>query len=106
MAAGRKTGPLLRPEESRPWKYSDLRRRFERLRKRKKIDANCVLYSNRHTWITNAMIATGDVAAVAEMAGTSIQMIQQRYGHLSQRKKFLMKSAVKIAREVHQSPER
>jgi integrase len=101
LAHGRKHGPLFRPHQSRPWKYSDARRRFGRLRDRIDIEKDCVMYSFRHTWITNAMVATGDVAAVAEMAGTSIKMIQDHYGHLSQRRSFLMESAGKIAQACH-----
>lgn len=97
-AHGRSKGPLFKPASDRGWQYSDLRRRFERLRKRAKVDSKCVLYSFRHTWITDALIAGVDVATVAEMAGTSIQMIERHYGHLSQRSEHLRSAAVKMSK--------
>lgn len=96
LARGRQSGPLFRTQADRPWQYSDMRRRFERLRKRAKVDPSCVLYSFRHTWITQAMVAGVDVATVAAMAGTSIQMIDRHYGHLRQERSHLMNAAVKI----------
>jgi len=97
-AHGRTKGPLFKPNPERGWQYSDMRRRFERLRKRRNVDKQCVLYSFRHTWITDTMIAGVDVATVAEMAGTSIQMIERHYGHLSQRSDHLKEAAVKASR--------
>lgn len=94
---GRASGPVLRPEADREWKYSDMRLRFQRLRKKTGTSPKCVLYSFRHTWITEALTAGVDVATVAEMAGTSIQMIDRHYGHLNQQRKHLSDAARAIA---------
>jgi len=96
-ARGRESGPIFLADDGRPWKYSDLRKRFERLRAKCGITKKCVLYSFRHTWITEAMIANVDVGSVAEMAGTSIQMIDRHYGHLSQAKKHMINAAAVVA---------
>lgn len=94
---GRADGPVFRPEADRGWKYSDMRLRFQRLRKKTGTSPKCVLYSFRHTWITEALTAGVDVATVAEMAGTSIQMIDRHYGHLNQQRKHLSDAAKMIA---------
>jgi len=96
MIRGRESGPIFRTQADRPWQYSDMRRRFERLRVRAGADPKCVLYSFRHTWITKAIVAGVDVATVASMAGTSIQMIDRHYGHLRQERSHLMEAALKI----------
>jgi hypothetical protein len=41
-----------------------------------------VLYSVRHSVITDAISAGADVLTVARISGTSLQMIQRFYGHL------------------------
>lgn len=99
IAAGdRKRGPLFMAATGEPWTYSKMRRRFERLKKRVGVDPACVLYSFRHTSITNALIAGVDVSTVAEVHGTSIQMIQMAYGHLCQHQKHLNKAVHTMAK--------
>jgi site-specific recombinase XerD len=99
IAAGnRKKGPLFMAARSEPWTYSKMRRRFERLKKRVGVDPACVLYSFRHTSITNALVAGVDVSTVAEVHGTSIQMIQMAYGHLCQHQKHLTKAVFTMAK--------
>ncbi len=96
-ARGRKAGPLFLAAADRGWKYSDMRLRFQRLRDKTGTTKKCVLYSFRHTWITEALLAGVDVATVAEMAGTSIQMIDRHYGHLCQHRQHLSDAASKVA---------
>jgi integrase len=99
IAAGdRKKGPLFMAAYGEAWTYAKMRRRFERLRKRVGVDPKCVLYSFRHTSITNALKASVDVSTVAELHGTSIQMIQSSYGHLCQHQKHLVKAAHTMAK--------
>jgi integrase len=93
----RASGPVFMADDGRAWKYSDMRLRFQRLRKKTGTSPKCVLYSFRHTWITEALTAGVDVATVAEMAGTSIQMIDRHYGHLNQQRKHLSDAARAIA---------
>lgn len=96
-ARGRESGPIFLADSDRPFQYSDLRKRFERLRTKTKVTKKCVLYSFRHTWITDALLAGVDVATVAEMAGTSIQMIDRHYGHLNQNRKHLAEAAMTVS---------
>jgi integrase len=102
---GRVAGPVFQAESGRAWKYSDMRLRFQRLRKKTKISPKCVLYSFRHTWVTEALTAGVDVATVAEMAGTSIQMIDRHYGHLNQQRKHLSDAALKISVAKYHEPD-
>ncbi len=62
-----------------------MRRRFERLRKSIEREGlqECVLFSYRHSWITAALKAGVDIGAVAELAGTSVEMIGRHYLHLA-----------------------
>lgn len=105
IAAGnRKKGPLFMCAPGEAWTYTRMRVRFERLRKRLKLDPKLVLYSFRHTSITNALMAEVDVATVAEVHGTSIQMIQQSYGHLCQHSKHLNQAVFKMAKARRNKP--
>ena len=96
-ARGRESGPLFLADKDRGWKYSDMRLRFQRLRNKAKLSPKCVLYSFRHTWITEALVADVSAAAVAEMTGTSIEMIDRHYGHLCQQQKHLSDAARAVA---------
>lgn len=99
LAAGKRTkGPLFMCAPGQEWTYSRMRVRFERLRKRLNLDPKLVLYSFRHTSITNALLAGVDVSTVAEVHGTSIQMIQQSYGHLCQHQKHMNKAVYTMAK--------
>lgn len=93
----RTSGPLFLANYGEAFAYSRMRVRFERMRKRLGIADECVLYSFRHTSITNMMVAGEGVATVAELHGTSIQMIQNHYGHLSQHAKFLHDAVTRAA---------
>ena len=94
----RDSGPLFLSPTGERWEYHDMRRRFHRLRERAEVSGECVMYSFRHTWITNAMLAGLDVATVAEMSGTSIQMIDRHYGHLSKHKDHMVQAAKMVAK--------
>jgi len=48
------------------------------------LPAETVLTSLRHSVVTDLMHAGVDPLTVAQLAGTSIRMIQQHYGHLTQ----------------------
>ena len=43
---------------------------------------DCItIYSFRHLWISEMLMAGVDVLLVAKMAGTSVAMIERVYGH-------------------------
>lgn len=41
-----------------------------------------VLYTLRHSWITDAIVGGMDLLTVAKLVGTSLAMIERHYGHL------------------------
>jgi len=42
------------------------------------------MYTLRHSWITDAIVAGMDLLTVSKLAGTSLLMIEKHYGHLVQ----------------------
>ena len=66
------------------------------------------MYNFRHTFISHFLDETGDIYAVAQMCGTSVKMISQRYGHPDADKlhdKFLAFHSI-IAQRAQKSPDR
>jgi integrase len=55
--------------------------RFATLRKRAGVRPTITIYSCRHLWISEMLMAGVDVLLVARMAGTSVAMIERVYGH-------------------------
>ena len=55
--------------------------RFQTVRKRAGVRASITIYSFRHLWISEMLMAGVDVLLVARMAGTSVAMIERVYGH-------------------------
>lgn len=92
----RTSGPLFQPDAGDSWTYAKMRRRFERLKKRIDAGPDCVLYSYRRASITDSLLSGVDVATVAELHGTSIQMIQRHYGHLCQHTGHMRAAARKV----------
>lgn len=82
-----KTDRLFTTSDGKPWKRRSLPDRFVTIKeiangsKLGKVRDHITLYSFRHLWISEAMMAGNDVATVARMAGTSIAMIERTYGH-------------------------
>lgn len=48
------------------------------------LPADVVLYTLRHSWITDAIVGGMDPVTVAGLTGTSLEMISKHYGHLAQ----------------------
>lgn len=48
------------------------------------LPADVVLYTLRHSWITDAIVGGMDPVTVARLTGTSLEMISKHYGHLAQ----------------------
>lgn len=48
------------------------------------LPSDVVLYTLRHSWITDAIIGGLDPVTVARLTGTSLEMISKHYGHLAQ----------------------
>jgi integrase len=65
----------------KPWNKDLLDKRFRKVRELATVRDSISVYSFRHLWISEALMAGNDVATVAKMAGTSIRMIERVYGH-------------------------
>jgi integrase len=59
----------------------EIARRFVTVRKHADIRPEITIYSFRHLWISEALMAGLDALLVARMAGTSVKMIETTYGH-------------------------
>lgn len=91
-------GPLFRNSKGRPWNRNSLRCRFKRLRQKFPQLKGVVCYTLRHTYATDAMERGVPAATVAELMGhKDIKMIEEHYGHLSQKRQHLQDAAKKAA---------
>jgi integrase len=101
-------GPLFRgPRGKKPYSRNAVRCRFRRLREKLPHLKGVVSYSYRHSFITDALVNGVPVATVAELAGhTDLKMIQEHYGHLSQKVQHLRDAAKKAAGYGSTPPEK
>jgi len=75
--------PIFTDPKGRGWTRIRLDDRFQKVRKRAGVRDEITVYSFRHLWISEMLMAGVDVATVAKMAGTSIAMIEKVYGHFT-----------------------
>lgn len=68
-----------RPDE--PWHTERLNSRFRIVRDLAGVRSTITIYSFRHLWISEMLMAGIDILLVAKMAGTSVSMIEKTYGH-------------------------
>lgn len=73
---------LLTRDDGKPWGHSDWDELVRDAAKKAKLPRGVVLYTLRHSWITEALLAGMATLDVAKLTGTSLQMIEQHYGHL------------------------
>ena len=73
---------LLTRDDGKPWAHSDWAELVRDAAKKAKLPKGVVLYTLRHSWITEALLAGMATLDVARLTGTSLQMIEQHYGHL------------------------
>ena len=64
-----------------PYDRREIAQRFATVRRKAGVRASITLYSFRHLWISEMLMAGVDVLLVARMAGTSVAMIERVYGH-------------------------
>jgi integrase len=83
QAAGKiGNAPLFAQQYGLPWNKDAWKKQFKEAVRKAKLPDDVVLYSLRHTAISE-MIASGmDSFVVAKLAGTSTTMIDKHYGHL------------------------
>jgi integrase len=64
-----------------PYDRRDIAQRFATVRRKAGVRPAITIYSFRHLWISEMLMAGVDVLLVARMAGTSVAMIERVYGH-------------------------
>ena len=72
---------FTQPRNGRPWDRHSVAVRFRAVRERAGVRPAVTIYSFRHLWISEMLMAGVDVLLVARMAGTSVAMIERVYGH-------------------------
>ena len=82
-------GPILRNIVGEPWTDGAVHWRLGELKKKFGLRSEVTPYSYRHTSITNMLVAGQPPALVAEVHGTSVQMLQRHYGHLDGHKQAM-----------------
>ena len=90
-------GPIFRGPKRRghrPFTRNGIRCRFRRLRQKLPHLKGVISYTLRHSYITDALVNGVSVATVAELAGhKDLKMLQEHYGHLSQKRLHLADAA-------------
>jgi integrase len=88
LCAGKeKSDHVFRNSDDKPCRRKPLAERFNRVKEVAaqrglgEVRSEVTIYSFRHLWISEALMAGNDIATVAKMAGTSIAMIERVYGH-------------------------
>ena len=71
---------FLRPSGG-PYSNVNIAERFQTVRRKAGVRSAITIYSFRHLWISEMLMAGVDVLLVARMAGTSVAMIERVYGH-------------------------
>lgn len=70
--------------QGRPWNKDTWGYQFAQAAQRAAVPTRATLYCIRHSVITDLIVGGADLLTVARLAGTSVQMIQDHYGHLVQ----------------------
>ena len=76
------TAFLLTRDDGQPWGHSDWHQLVREAAKKAKLPKGVVLYTLRHSWITEALRSGMPTLDVARLTGTSLPMIEAHYGHL------------------------
>lgn len=85
------SGPIFRTRHGRAWSKTNICEHMRRLLARGPVVDHCrshgvdagsvSLYSFRHSFISDWVDRAGDVYVCAQLCGTSVKMIETRYGH-------------------------
>lgn len=75
---------LFTRDDGFPWQPHDWREGVKAAAARAKLPPETVLYTVRHSWITDAILGGMDIITVSRLVGTSMLMIDKHYGHLVQ----------------------
>ena len=86
-------GPLFRNTDGKPWTRFALNCATLRARKKAGLKNNlAVPYAMRHQYITDALARGVPISIIAEVTGTSAEMIAKVYSHLSEKKALLLEA--------------
>jgi integrase len=77
------SAPLLTTNYGQAWNKDSWKKPFREAAAKAKLPAGVVLYSLRHTAISEMIMVGMDAFMVAKLTGTSVAMIEKNYGHLS-----------------------
>ena len=77
------TALLLVRDDKKPWQHSDWDELVRDAAVAAKLPAGTVLYTLRHSFITQALTDGLTILDVARLVGTSVTMIDKHYGHLA-----------------------
>lgn len=75
---------LLTDDDGKQWPHSGWDELVREAAKKAKLPKGVVLYTLRHSWITEALRGGMATLDVARLTGTSLAMIEEHYGHLVQ----------------------
>ena len=73
---------LLVHDDGKPWAHSDWDELVKAAAAKAKLPSGTVLYTLRHSFITQAITDGMTTLDVARLVGTSVTMIEKHYGHL------------------------
>ncbi len=82
LAKGKLPGAYLFANGGDQWRPEDWRGPVKAAAAAAELPDGVVLYTLRHSWITDAIVGGMDLLTVAKLAGTSLSMIEKHYGHL------------------------
>ena len=72
---------FTRPKSGKAMTTQDANQYFRTVRRDASVRDSITIYSFRHLWISEMLMAGVDVLLVARMAGTSVGMIERVHGH-------------------------
>lgn len=84
LAKGKLPRAFLFTNGGKPWQAQDWRDPVKEAAAAANLPPETVLYTLRHSWITDAIVGGLDPLTVAKLSGTSLAMIEKHYGHLVQ----------------------
>lgn len=76
------TAYLFTRDDGKPWTHRKWSYPIREAAIKAKLPKGVKLYSLRHSWITDAILGGMSTLEVSRLSGTSLQMIEEHYGHL------------------------
>ena len=102
ISVGRAPDALLLPkDDGSAWGKSHHIRPMRKAVSKAKLTKDCTIYSLRHTWASQSILAGMNLKLLAENMGTSIRMLEDHYGKFiaASRRKLVEESAFKLGLE-------